>query len=682
MVFRLTEHTSDVAGLEWSPDGRWLASCGLDGSIIIWDVQGGFKFVTRLEGHKGFVKGLAWDPLGVFLVSQSDDHSMIVWRCQDWQLETQLKKPFDQGHEETFFRRPSWSPDGQFIAAANAVNGRQPVISLISRDQWKSEVAFVGHLLAVEVARFSPFLYNRPGAAEKPGYLCAAGSQDCNTSIWTDTNSKPLAVLTDLFEHAVMDLEWLPDGLSMIVAAYDGTIAKVIFSPALVGTPLMEREKAEFLASLQKGKEASAISEFPCSVTQVQLQSELNSVMKDLPSQDVEMTLAPLQAPVCVPVMTAPAAPSPFVVPMTTTAAPVRQVETKTKEGKRRVAPILMTSEPTGSYGTSAPINTAPAAPTASTGMIATLAVEPVCLKGASVAKRLVSLDGLVEVTNTKAIGGLKGETKIRFLSRPGAEDKNAVLWEDRLEAHVLFLEATGNAVVCASQNSTVLVFSPIGRRLCPPLIVQGGIVGLGAKGDIIAVLTDCGRFNIWNVAQMISVANGSLSSIAKNGAVTGLKILSPEGSFRLSFSDGRSYEYVARMQCFVQVSGGIFHSLEYETNMPADSVDKLVLLKQALSVNLQDGRNHSVASLESRLSLAALQGDLLAFGHLLATYIRRLVAEGLVDKTFETLTGIKQRLNWPWLQANTAELLHMVRPLLAGLPGADLLLAEIFDTP
>ncbi len=252
-IHRLTDHTADVAGLEWSPDGRYLASCGLDCTIIIWDVLNCFKAIAKLEGHRGFVKGLAWDPLGVYLASQSDDHSLIIWRTHDWKAEATLKKPFDQANEETFFRRPSWSPDGKFIASANAVNGRQPVVSLISRDQWKPEIAFVGHLLAVEVARFSPYFYRKDGV-EEASYLCAAGSQDCNTSFWTDKSPKPVAVLTDLFEHAVMDIEWLSDGRSLLIAAYDGTIARVRLNTDLIGRPLIGSEMKLYLQSLLKGQ--------------------------------------------------------------------------------------------------------------------------------------------------------------------------------------------------------------------------------------------------------------------------------------------------------------------------------------------------------------------------------------------------------------------------------------------
>jgi protein HIRA/HIR1 len=34
---RLTGHDSDVVGLDWSTGDRYLASCGLDSTVMVWD---------------------------------------------------------------------------------------------------------------------------------------------------------------------------------------------------------------------------------------------------------------------------------------------------------------------------------------------------------------------------------------------------------------------------------------------------------------------------------------------------------------------------------------------------------------------------------------------------------------------------------------------------------------------
>lgn len=125
--------------------------------------------LRRLDNHQGFVKGVSWDPVGEFLATQSDDRSVKIWRTTDWELEAEVKKPFEKS-PGTFFRRlrcvislymifnlhdrSSWSPDGAHITAANATNnnGYVFIAAVIARNSWTSEISLVGHENTVEVA--------------------------------------------------------------------------------------------------------------------------------------------------------------------------------------------------------------------------------------------------------------------------------------------------------------------------------------------------------------------------------------------------------------------------------------------------------------------------------------------------------------------------------------------------
>lgn len=40
-VFTFAEHTSEVKDVAISPDGRWVASGGIDGSLKIWEISSG-----------------------------------------------------------------------------------------------------------------------------------------------------------------------------------------------------------------------------------------------------------------------------------------------------------------------------------------------------------------------------------------------------------------------------------------------------------------------------------------------------------------------------------------------------------------------------------------------------------------------------------------------------------------
>lgn len=132
--------------MAWAPEDRYLASVGLDSVVLVWcgytlgksglllhlryRVPSTFPFqkywwrffpsrsipkspflillserLRKLDQHQGFVKGVCWDPVGEFMATQSDDKTVKIWRTTDWQLEAEIRKPFEDSPGSTFFRR-------------------------------------------------------------------------------------------------------------------------------------------------------------------------------------------------------------------------------------------------------------------------------------------------------------------------------------------------------------------------------------------------------------------------------------------------------------------------------------------------------------------------------------------------------------------------------------------------
>lgn len=94
----LTGHTMEVLQVEFSKNGRFMASCSLDNSIIIWIVEENPRKLRVLNsecgGHTNFVTGLAWDPAEKFLATQSMDNTLKLWRSDSWECERTIQGYF------------------------------------------------------------------------------------------------------------------------------------------------------------------------------------------------------------------------------------------------------------------------------------------------------------------------------------------------------------------------------------------------------------------------------------------------------------------------------------------------------------------------------------------------------------------------------------------------------------
>lgn len=207
-----------------------LATSSLDGLVLVYRAPG-FETIASLRSDAHFVKGLAWDPLGQWLVAATDDRSMDFWDTTTWTLQRKLTKPFE-GSPSTFFRRPSWTSDGQSLALVNATDRGAPVCSVLNRGRWSIEGSLVGHTDAVNVVMYSPASFKSPASADE-SRLLALGSKDNSISIWiTGRTNQALLRIPNLFERQIYDIKWSADGRSLFACSHDGSVAAIQFDAA------------------------------------------------------------------------------------------------------------------------------------------------------------------------------------------------------------------------------------------------------------------------------------------------------------------------------------------------------------------------------------------------------------------------------------------------------------------
>ncbi|KAM4615984.1 protein HIRA isoform 2-T2 [Polymixia lowei] len=350
----LRNHTGDVMDVAWSPHDVWLASCSVDNTIVIWNARKFPEMITCLRGHTGLVKGLTWDPVGKYIASQADDHSLKVWRTMDWQQETNITKPFSECGGTTHVLRLSWSPDGQYLVSAHAMNNSGPTAQIVERDGWKTNMDFVGHRKAVTVVKFNPKIFKKKqknGSSPKPSCpycCCAVGSKDRSLSVWLTSLKRPLVVIHDLFDKSIMDISWTLTGLGILVCSMDGTVAYLDFSLDELGDPLNEEEKNTIHQNIY-GKSLAITS------TEAQLSTTIIENPEMLKYQQERQNSAQANSgPGSTGVESA--APKLTNVMNGESLEDIRknllkkQVETRTADGRRRITPLCIAQLDTGDF--------------------------------------------------------------------------------------------------------------------------------------------------------------------------------------------------------------------------------------------------------------------------------------------------------------------------------------------
>lgn len=104
---QVSESTSTVSEVTWSPDGTHVASAGEDGTIRIVDAFRS-RVVKALEGNCGELRSISFCFDQTLLAAKGCDNSLHVWRCDTWRsvaVAEELGRKLDSGGCITFHPR-------------------------------------------------------------------------------------------------------------------------------------------------------------------------------------------------------------------------------------------------------------------------------------------------------------------------------------------------------------------------------------------------------------------------------------------------------------------------------------------------------------------------------------------------------------------------------------------------
>lgn len=360
---RLVAHDNDVQDIAWSPDGALLVTVGLDRLIIIWSGNT-FERIKRYDIHQSMVKGIVFDPANKFFATASDDRSVRIFRYyrkhplsgeHEFQMEHTVVEPFKKSPLTSYFRRMSWSPDGQHIAVPNATNGPVTSVAIINRGLWVTDISLIGHEAPCEVCSFAPRLFqNKKGSKDNFATILATGGQDLALVIWSTAASKPLLVASDIVKDSITDICWTPDGKTLFVSCLDGSITCVDFAKEELGYVVAEDINDLQLNRYGTDRESTVFAE---NIQQLELEEKAIAREVEEDQKVEEVLIQERKGKVRVPEITTnivgptPTAAAAIAKPINGTSSnkpnqltKLTQNVTVTKDGKKRVAPLLVSS--------------------------------------------------------------------------------------------------------------------------------------------------------------------------------------------------------------------------------------------------------------------------------------------------------------------------------------------------
>ena len=116
-IAALQEHAAAVRSVQFSADGRLLASAGYDNVVALWDV-GQRRLLKKFRGHAGRVTAARFAPGDQRIVSASLDRHIKVWGIAQYEEMKVLGGRSLRGHQESILGA-AFSPDGKQVVTAS-----------------------------------------------------------------------------------------------------------------------------------------------------------------------------------------------------------------------------------------------------------------------------------------------------------------------------------------------------------------------------------------------------------------------------------------------------------------------------------------------------------------------------------------------------------------------------------
>ncbi len=202
-----------VFSIAFSPDGRWVAS-GVEGVTSVWDVATGHQ-VSHVDSSAELVQ---FSPDGKLVASGGNDGMITVWEAETGKIVTRKTQVAHQDpNNPSAVTAIVFSPDGRWIASGDGDSvgaftvPRFPVggTILVWETKTGQEVARLKHTDAIRSLAFSP-----------DGQWLASGSYDSTAQVW---NVKTGQRISEFIEGTPVNVvSFAGQGRWVVSSSWDG----------------------------------------------------------------------------------------------------------------------------------------------------------------------------------------------------------------------------------------------------------------------------------------------------------------------------------------------------------------------------------------------------------------------------------------------------------------------------
>ncbi|MFN3191117.1 MAG: protein kinase domain-containing protein [Aureliella sp.] len=203
LINRFAGHSARTLGVDFSPDGKLIATAARDQTAIIWDLEG--KIIKVCKGHSGPINEIRFFPDSRRLITASDDLTLRRWS---------LDKPGASARTTEIPNIAQWQADFSPNKATVALAGDDGVITLLDTETGKVKKRL-----------------RQDGAALclvwlDDGRLITAG-EGKTLRVWNNPHKEDALLepsrTIDIAEDAIWDISVSPDQESIAVAGSSPT---------------------------------------------------------------------------------------------------------------------------------------------------------------------------------------------------------------------------------------------------------------------------------------------------------------------------------------------------------------------------------------------------------------------------------------------------------------------------